>query len=1353
LLNSNMFGRAYLAYDASGDSTGLWRVRVRVAAKRTGLPFDTTVVDGIIANVNRTTSRLGPGWWISGIERLIRVSAASDSLLWVGGDGSTRLFVRASASKWFATETPVSPESLTVAGGVYTRYLKGGTRVLFQSSTGLHTQTINRLGHTTVVVYDTANGLARPRTIAVPPGGASLTYTFHYGGPTGWLDSVSAPVAPRVDNPLLPQVRTTRLLHDAGSGRVTSIAAVNGSRDEYLYHPTYSRLIVRKRDAIDVGWSFRYDSALRVAADSVNLGGTQFARTTITNAHMTALVVSASTIPAPLADTSMAYTTIDGPRTDGADVSLFWLNRFGAVTRTRDPYNFVTRLLRENATFPNLVTNVIYPNQRELVAAHDPRGNVLRVTDLSLCRSGRCSTTAYAYDPLWDEPTKVTYPGGDFVEMSYSASNGNMLWRQDGRGAMSRTDFGYINSAGAPAALQGMLDSVRAPADSAGQRALDRLAYESARGNVTTATSAIGYKTTYVSDAVGRTTAVRQDINLGDGAAQQTRDSVVFDALDRDSITLKLAPSGGPAAQVEVRKVFRADGAVDQIRRTPTPNPVGLTNLVTSFKYDSAKRVVAEYAPDGRRDSTVYDPAGNPVRTYSRRQTATDSQKVLMWYDRMNRLTRREVPATTQKRDTVAFSGGSLFFPFFQTTAAVVPGDTSTFSYDSLGRMIHAINASARVVRRYHEAGMLELDSLQIMPYSSTLTASEAKTVVIESAYDIAGRRERVALPTGAVGAFEIRYVYDSLHGQVSTVSSSGGVIALNYDSRLQLAQQVYGAPTVLLENTRYDADGRTIRRDRSVFENDSLWRDALGRLTHVKTNQDTRTFAYTGLGMVDTTSYALGAQTPLVERFSYDPLGNRLGMSSYADELAQDTMTYDAVSGRLLTHAINQQSAQSFYYDSSGNTRLSGMLTRTTSSAGVCNILSWTRTYYGVDQRPRVVDKQSAFQSKETCAGKVATNASAFEELRYDALGRRVLKRTRSVNCNGGACDGTVERTYWDGEQVLVETRYPGRDGISADSLEVDTGYVWYEDKKGVELPPPLPDTIYSREWGRIYYIHGPDLDRPLALLKEYHADSSFRIPSVLLYPAYDFRGLVSSAQGLNGLSDQQYKIRWPAKNSTVYLYDPAAGTSPSWFGSMIQSFSDASGKNYRRSRYYDPVTGRFTQEDPIGLAGGLNLYGYANGDPVNFADPFGLCPASMRDASGNCPGGLSVGQWDRVVYAANNRMTPEARAKVKRLLESGNIRAGFSLFQQARQAVKGSKPDATAWLGNVEMRESTFDFSPGTLAFVLGHEIRHLEQSGLSRGKEGDADAHACANTYEQPGADGKRTGSARPAICSRR
>lgn len=43
---------------------------------------------------------------------------------------------------------------------------------------------------------------------------------------------------------------------------------------------------------------------------------------------------------------------------------------------------------------------------------------------------------------------------------------------------------------------------------------------------------------------------------------------------------------------------------------------------------------------------------------------------------------------------------------------------------------------------------------------------------------------------------------------------------------------------------------------------------------------------------------------------------------------------------------------------------------------------------------------------------------------------------------------------------------------------------------------------------------------------------------------------------------------------------------------------------------------TARFTQEDPIGLAGGMNLYGYADGDPINNHDPFGLTPAIVLPA-----------------------------------------------------------------------------------------------------------------------------------------
>ncbi|MCA1791019.1 MAG: RHS repeat-associated core domain-containing protein, partial [Thioalkalivibrio sp.] len=71
---------------------------------------------------------------------------------------------------------------------------------------------------------------------------------------------------------------------------------------------------------------------------------------------------------------------------------------------------------------------------------------------------------------------------------------------------------------------------------------------------------------------------------------------------------------------------------------------------------------------------------------------------------------------------------------------------------------------------------------------------------------------------------------------------------------------------------------------------------------------------------------------------------------------------------------------------------------------------------------------------------------------------------------------------------------------------------------------------------------------------------------------------------------------------------YGGLQGQRRFWHGTLLEGKSDGSGLNYRRNRYYYPGSGRFTQEDPIGLAGGLNVYGYAGGDPVNYGDPYGL-------------------------------------------------------------------------------------------------------------------------------------------------
>lgn len=81
-------------------------------------------------------------------------------------------------------------------------------------------------------------------------------------------------------------------------------------------------------------------------------------------------------------------------------------------------------------------------------------------------------------------------------------------------------------------------------------------------------------------------------------------------------------------------------------------------------------------------------------------------------------------------------------------------------------------------------------------------------------------------------------------------------------------------------------------------------------------------------------------------------------------------------------------------------------------------------------------------------------------------------------------------------------------------------------------------------------------------------------------------------------------------------------------------QYYDDETGLHYNWHRYYNPATGRYISSDPIGLAGGLNTFGYAGQSPLGRYDADGLFWESISPAAYH-----EVGQFvDWALNHANN-------------------------------------------------------------------------------------------------------------------
>lgn len=499
--------------------TGLYSATLQISAINDIYIYATSapVTDTVVV-VNRAASSFGAGWWLDGLENLVTVSTTR--MLWIGGDGSTRLYTR-SADTTVYTVSPAydRPDTLKrILGSPQTwRRLLGDSAYVEFNTSGQHTRTVSALGSVTRFVYN--GSLLDSLVLPVPAGSAQVrAYKFSYT--SSLLDSVRAPMA--------SFARTVRLGR-GGTSKINSITDPDGLASAFAYDAS-NRIITRVNKLADSTF-FQYDdgSALKQAKlSTARTDGAGSAITTNFRAAETRSVFGSGDVTTLLAK---VYTQLDGPRTDVGDTTNFLVNRWGAPDTVVNALGQRTRMSRGNATFPALVTSVIVPGGFETRAYFNARALVDSTVAVNPYGTGTNAVTKFAWNPMWLRADSTIGPTGERTRTFYRSTKPLVDSVRMGANVARRVKFAYT--------ADGQVQSVTEPGSTADSVLYDGLGNAMKTWTPLGRAAATPYFTQYLKDAIGRDTLVVHPIS-GDTTGT-TR--FVFDAADRMIQTVDSGPA------------------------------------------------------------------------------------------------------------------------------------------------------------------------------------------------------------------------------------------------------------------------------------------------------------------------------------------------------------------------------------------------------------------------------------------------------------------------------------------------------------------------------------------------------------------------------------------------------------------------------------------------------------------------------------------------------------------------------------------------------------------------------------------------------------------------------------------
>ena len=653
---------------------------------------------------------------------------------------------------------------------------------------------------------------------------------------------------------------------------------------------------------------------------------------------------------------------------------------------------------------------------------------------------------------------------------------------------------------------------------------------------------------------------------------------------------------------------------------TATRNPIlgsDQASLVTSYSYDprwnkpsfvtSPRGIVSRATYDrttGNLIETIADwGAGhaNVTRaytydTYGLPVTTTDpvGTYTIAHYDRFGNLIETVADAGTGRLNITT---GLAYDALGNVTARTDPnGNRTTMSYNAARRLVKTTDPLAGTTTEYDPDGRAVAVTRAGSGLSVTTRRSFTASGAVASAIDANGNTTR--------------YTYDGADHVSSITDPMGRVTNFSYDAigRLHTTNN-YAIQSNPLENLGYLPNGQLYAKADALNKITYYYYDDFGRLSitlYPDTTSDRKTYDNDN-NVVSRTSRA-GQLTKL----SYDALGHLIRKEPpYSGPII--TYNYDQA-GRLT--AVNDNSAEMTrpvlpgsagtvqYTQNTSYDTLNRPLTVSFSPAPVqtpppaASTASFTHSYDATNRRAGQTTSDTGFWSVPSAAASTAYTANSLNQ--YTAIGAT----TPTYDANGNLTfDGTYTYGY-DSESRLIST--------TGTSLTVSYAYdaLGHRKSKTVNGSTTIyigdgtaPDLLdYDGTTGQLLTrtIPGPGANDPIARIDLTTNTRTTYIP--------DIQGSIIAAldSATGALTKQGYRP-----------FGESPGTSA--FGYTGQRLDSETGLYDTHARHYSPLLGRFNQPDPIGYAGGNNLYAYVGNDPMNATDPSGLLTYFTGGAGNN--------------------------------------------------------------------------------------------------------------------------------------